>query len=75
MLRAIDLFSGIGGITYGLRGIVEPIAYVEKNDDAREFLARKHPNVPVFDDVCTFDATPYLGNVDIVKNNYRRGLK
>lgn len=70
MLRAIDLFSGIGGITHGLRGIVEPIAYVEKNDDARGFLARKHPNVPVFDDVCTFDATPYLGKVDIITGGW-----
>lgn len=66
MLRALDLFSGIGGITYGLRGIVTPVAYVEKNKDAREFLQKKHPNVPVFDDVCTFDATKWRGKVDII---------
>ena len=46
MLRALDLFSGIGGITYGLRGIVSPVVYVEKNDDAREFLKKKNPNTP-----------------------------
>jgi len=66
MLRALDLFSGIGGITYGLRGIVTPIAYVEKDQNAREFLKRKHPDIPVFDDVCTFDATLLKGNVDII---------
>jgi site-specific DNA-cytosine methylase len=65
-LRALDLFSGIGGITYGLRGIVTPIAYVEKNKDAREFLKKKHPDVPVFDDVCAFDATGWKGKVDII---------
>jgi DNA-cytosine methyltransferase len=65
-LRALDLFSGIGGITYGLRGIVTPIAYVEKNKDAREFLKKKHLVVPVFDDVCTFDAMPLKGNIDII---------
>jgi DNA-cytosine methyltransferase len=66
MLRALDLFSGIGGITHGLRGIVTPIAYVEKNTDARGFLEQKHPEIPVFDDVCTFDATEWKGKVDII---------
>ena len=56
-MKALDLFSGIGGVMYALRGIVEPIAHVEKDLLAREFLKRKHPNVPVFDDVCTFSAT------------------
>ena len=65
MLRALDLFSGIGGITYGLRGIVTPVAYVEKDKDAREFLIQKYPDTPVFDDVCTFDATEWK-NVDII---------
>ncbi|AGE56795.1 cytosine-specific methyltransferase [Acanthocystis turfacea Chlorella virus NE-JV-2] len=66
MLRALDLFSGIGGITYGLRGIVAPTAYVEKDPNAREFLQKKHPGIPVFDDVCTFDATSLKGNIDII---------
>ena len=66
MLRALDLFSGIGGISYGLRGIVTPIAYVEKNTDARRFLEQKHSEIPVFDDVCTFDATKWKEKVDII---------
>jgi DNA-cytosine methyltransferase len=70
MLRALDLFSGIGGITHGLRGIVTPIAYVEKNTDAREFLKQKHPDTPVFDDVCTFDATEWKGKVDIITGGW-----
>ena len=70
MLRALDLFSGIGGITHGLRGIVIPIAYVEKNTDAREFLKQKHPDTPVFDDVCTFDASGWKGNVDIITGGW-----
>ena len=65
MLHALDLFSGIGGITHGLRGIVTPLAYVEKNTDAREFLKQKHPEIPVLDDVCTFDATEWKG-IDII---------
>jgi DNA-cytosine methyltransferase len=65
-LRALDLFSGIGGITYGLRGIVSPVVYVEKNKDAREFLKQKHPDIPVFEDVCTFDATELKDKIDII---------
>lgn len=70
MLRALDLFSGIGGITHGLRGIVTPIAYVEKNTDARGFLKQKHPEIPVFDDVCAFDATELNGKVDIITGGW-----
>lgn len=71
MLRALDLFSGgTCGITYGLRGIVTPILFVEKNLDAREFLKKKHPDTPVFDDVCTFDATEWKGNVDIITGGW-----
>jgi len=70
MLRALDLFSGIGGITHGLRGIVMPIAYVEKNTDAREFLKQKHPDTPVFEDVCTFDASEWKGKVDIITGGW-----
>jgi len=65
-LRALDLFSGIGGITYGLRGIVSPVVYVEKNKDCREFLKQKHPDIPIFEDVCTFDATGLKGKIDII---------
>ncbi|AGE56329.1 cytosine-specific methyltransferase [Paramecium bursaria Chlorella virus NE-JV-1] len=56
-LKALDLFSGIGGIGYALRGIVEPVAHVERDALAREFLKRKYPDIPVYDDVCTFDAS------------------
>jgi DNA-cytosine methyltransferase len=65
-LRALDLFSGIGGITYGLRGIVTPVVYVEKDPNAREFLKKKHPEIPVFEDVCEFDASEWKGKVDII---------
>lgn len=66
MLRALDLFSGIGGITYGLHGILTPVAYIEKNTDARGFLKQKHPDTPVFVDVCTFNATELKEKVDII---------
>jgi hypothetical protein len=63
-MRALELFAGVGGITHGLRGYVEPIAFVEYEKDAAEFLATR--GKPVHGDVREFDATEYKGNIDIV---------
>lgn len=38
MLRSLDLFSGIGGITKALEGMCEPVMYCEINEDARDVL-------------------------------------
>lgn len=70
MLRGLDLFSGIGGVTHGLRGIVEPVSYCEKNAGARAFLKRAHPDVEVFEDVCTLDATGMKGEIDIITGGW-----
>jgi site-specific DNA-cytosine methylase len=64
LMQALELFAGVGGITHGLRGYVEPIAFVENEKDAAEFLATR--GKPVHGDVKDFDATKYKGNVDIV---------
>jgi len=65
MLRSLDLFSGIGGNSYALRDIMKPVAYIEREQHLRDFLARKFPDVPVFDDVITFD-TKSVEDVDII---------
>ena len=38
MLRSLDLFSGIGGFTHGLRDLAKPVAYCEIDPDAIEIL-------------------------------------
>ncbi|AGE56503.1 cytosine-specific methyltransferase [Acanthocystis turfacea Chlorella virus NE-JV-2] len=63
-MKALELFAGVGGITHGLRGYVEPVAFVEYEKDAAEFLAAR--GKPVHGDVKEFDATEYRGNIDIV---------
>jgi len=63
-MKALELFAGVGGITHGLRGYVDPIAFVEYEKDAAEFLATR--GKPVHGDVREFDATEYKGVVDIV---------
>lgn len=65
MLRSLDLFSGIGGNSYALRDILKPIAYVEREQHLRDFLGRKFPDVPIFDDVVTFD-TRSVKDIDII---------
>lgn len=71
MLKALDLFSGTGGIAYALRGLCTTVAYVEI---ARESQASIRGNIargyiddaPIHGDIRTFDATPYKGQVDLV---------
>lgn len=56
MLTALDLFSGYGGISYGLRDYIKPIAYCEIDNYARAILASRIsegelPFAPILRDV------------------------
>ena len=56
LLKSLDLFSGVGGITRALEGIAEPKGYCEiKPESQRVLLARMRdgglPEAPIFDDV------------------------
>ena len=56
MLRSLDLFSGIGGITRALEGLAEPVAYCDWAPAARTAIetnmrAGKLPRAPVSSDV------------------------
>lgn len=57
MFETLELFAGIGGNTHGLRGWARPVQFVEICEDARKVLRRRHPDVPIHDDVRTF--APY----------------
>ena len=58
-LRSLDLFSGIGGMTYALRGLgIAPVAYCEKDPDAAAVLQARMrtgdiPTAPIHADVQT----------------------
>lgn len=55
-LYFIDLFSCVGCHALGMqRAGIEPVALCESNPWRREVLARNHPEVPIYDDVRTFD--------------------
>ena len=63
-MRALDLFSGIGGISLGLeRAGIDVIAHCEADDYCRRVLANRWPAVPVFTDVRSI---PRIGGVELV---------
>lgn len=67
MLKVLDLFSGIGGFSLGLErtGGFETVAFCEQNKDRQADLRTIWPNTPIFDDVCTLDASD-VGDVDVL---------
>jgi site-specific DNA-cytosine methylase len=61
MLRSVDLFTGIGGLTHALRGIATPVTYCESEPTrvaTLTTLMRKGllPEAPIHTDVRTFTA-------------------
>ena len=56
MLLGLDLFSGVGGISYALKDIVKPIAYCDWEEEARLVLRARMesghiPRAPICEDV------------------------
>lgn len=56
VLRSLDLFSGVGGLTLALEGLAKPVAYCDWAASPRAALranmaAGKLPNAPVSEDV------------------------
>lgn len=76
-MNCLDLFSGIGGISYGLHGIINPITFVEKDEfclDVLQKLIKKKQlwNSNVVDDVRkTNDIIKSIGKtkIDIIVNS------
>ena len=66
MLRMLDLFSGIGGFSLAARWLdgFETVAFVERDPYCQRVLRRHWPDVPIFDDVCTYHPEP--GSADVV---------
>ena len=66
MLRMLDLFSGIGGLSLAAHwlGGFETVAFVEREPYCQRVLRRHWPDVPIFDDVCTYHPKP--GSADVI---------
>ncbi|AZB50543.1 DNA-cytosine methyltransferase [Synechococcus phage S-H1] len=65
-LRLLDTFSGIGGFSYAAERIVggfETVAFVERELYCQRILGKHWPNVPIHDDITTFNPEPYSADV------------
>jgi len=62
----IDTFSGIGGFSLAARwlGGIETVQIVEREPYCRHILRKHWPDVPIHDDICTYE--PTHGSADII---------
>ena len=66
-LRLLDLFSGIGGFSYAADRIVggyRTVQFVEREPFCQKILRKHWPDVPIHDDITTFQPAP--GSADVV---------
>lgn len=75
MLNGLDLFSGIGGISYALRDYVRPVAYCELDPYCQgTLLSRMYDgnlqHAPVWDDIRTLNGQQFMGFVDIISGGF-----
>ena len=66
MLRLLDTFSGIGGFSLAARwvGDFQTVQFVEREPYCQRILAKHWPDVPIHDDICTFQPAP--GSADVI---------
>ena len=52
-LRILDLFSGIGGFSFGLEGTggFETVAFCEIEPYCQKVLKKNFPKIPIFNDI------------------------
>ena len=65
-LKIIDTFSGIGGFSYAAEKLVggfETIQFVECEPYAQKILKKHWPDIPIHDDIKTYNPEPYSADV------------
>ena len=70
MINALDLFSGIGGISLALKDYVRPIAFCEIDKYCQKVLSKNFPNIPIHDDVKTLGGEQFNGKIDIIYGGF-----
>lgn len=67
-MKVLDLFSGIGGFALAARWAgMETIQFVEKDEFCQKVLMKNFPNVPIHDDIKTFD---FYKDVDVLTGGF-----
>ena len=69
-LKMVDTFSGIGGFSLAARwvGGFETVQFVERDPYCQQILRKHWPDVPIHDDICTFN--PERGSADVVVGGF-----
>ena len=74
MMRVLDLFAGIGGLSLGLeRAGFSSAAFCEIDPFAQKVLAKNFPGVPCYDDVTTLTADRLVSDgvtFDVIAGGY-----
>ena len=66
-MKTLECFAGIGGMALGLeRAGFSHTAFVEQDKFCQAVLRKHWPAVPIYDDIRSFDGTPFRGRVDLV---------
>lgn len=75
--NVLSLFSGIGGIELGLRFVTptRTVCFVEKDEYKTKVIRQRIQDghlddAPIWDNVCTFSGTQWIGAVDILTAGY-----
>ena len=70
-VKHLDLFSGIGGFALAARWMGwETVQFVEIDKFCQKVLKKNFPDIPIHDDIKTFDASPYAGTIDVVSGGF-----
>jgi len=65
-LKIIDTFSGIGGFSYAAEKLVggfKTVAFVECEPYCQKVLKKHWPNIPIYDDIKSYNPEPYSADV------------
>jgi DNA (cytosine-5)-methyltransferase 1 len=67
----LSLFTGIGGIDLAAEWAgFETVAMVERDKFCQQVLAKRFPNMPIYDDVTTFDGYKYEKEIDLLSAGF-----
>ena len=66
-MNVLDLFSGIGGFSFGLeRAGMRTVAFCEIDPFCRQVLRKHWPDVPIFEDIRDLTADDITESVDVI---------
>jgi len=68
-MKVIDLFSGIGGFSYGLSLSGKPfktIAFCEQDKFCQKVLKKHWPDIPIYNDIRRLDGKQFRGTVGLI---------